>query len=73
MFQKVVYLTSFRRIDVSRRPKRTSKIGAQTTVTPGLIVMGGDSCSEGRGLESQQCLLDGHFSHIFAEKIIMFV
>ena len=29
-----------------------------------LLVMGGDSCSEGRGIESQYCILDGHFSHI---------
>ena len=24
----------------------------------------GDSCSEGRGFESQHCVLDGHFSHL---------
>ena len=28
--------------------------------SPGLVVMGGDSCSEGRGLESQRRILDGH-------------
>ena len=28
---------------------------------PGLVVMGGDSCSEGRGFESQHLILDGHF------------
>ena len=30
----------------------------------GLVVMGGDSCSEGREFESQHHILDGHFSHI---------
>ena len=28
---------------------------------PGLVVMGGDSCSEGRWFESQHHILDGHF------------
>ena len=32
--------------------------------------MGGDSRSEGRGFESQHCILDGHYSHIFAVKIV---
>ena len=31
-------------------------------LTPGIVVMGGDSCSEGRGFESQYRILDGHFS-----------
>ena len=35
--------------------------------------MGGGSRSEGRGFESEQHILDGHFSHIFAAKIEMFV
>ena len=35
--------------------------------------MGGESCSEGCGFESQHCILDGHFSHIFVVKIVMFV
>ena len=26
--------------------------------SPGLVVMGGDSCSEGCGFESQHCILD---------------
>ena len=30
--------------------------------SPGLVVMGGDSSSEGHGFESQHCILDGHFS-----------
>ena len=39
------------------------------------MVMGGDLCSEGPGIESQCRLLDGHdiFSHIFVVKIVMFV
>ena len=32
------------------------------------MVMGGDSCPEGCGFESQHCILDGHFSHIFVVK-----
>ena len=30
----------------------------------GLVVMGVDSCSEGRGYESQYCILDGHI-HVY--------
>ena len=41
--------------------------------SPGLVVMGGDSCYESRGFESQHCILDGHFSHLFVVKIVMFV
>ena len=33
-----------------------SKIGG----SPGLVVMGGDSRSEGREFKSQHCILDGH-------------
>ena len=29
--------------------------------SPGLVIMGGDSCPEGRGFESHHRLLDGHF------------
>ena len=36
--------------------------------SPGLVVMGGDSRSEGRGFESLHCILDGHFLHIFFGK-----
>ena len=35
------------------------------------MVMGGDSCLEGRGFESQDCILDGYFAHIFMVKIAM--
>ena len=31
--------------------------------SPDLVVMGGDSHSEGCGFESQRRILDGHFSH----------
>ena len=30
--------------------------------SPGLVHMGGDSCSKGREFESQHCILDGDFS-----------
>ena len=34
------------------------------------MVMGGDSCSEGRGFESLfHYMLEGHFSHIFVVKL----
>ena len=29
--------------------------------SPGLVVMGGDSCSEGREFQSKHHILDGHF------------
>ena len=34
------------------------------------MVMGGDSRSKGHGLESQHCILDGHFSHLFVVKLL---
>ena len=40
---------------------------------PGLVVMGRDSRSKGHEFESRHHLLDGHFSHIFVVKIVMFV
>ena len=33
--------------------------------------MEGESCSEGHGFESQQNLLDGHFSHWFVVNIVL--
>ena len=33
--------------------------------SPGLVVKGRDSRSEGRGFESRHCILDGHFFHIY--------
>ena len=43
--------------------------------SPGLVAMGRDSCSEGRGFKSQRCILDGHniFPHIFVVRIVKFV
>ena len=41
--------------------------------SPGLVVMGGDSCSEGHEFKSQHCILDGLFSHLLVVKIINFV
>ena len=40
-------------------------------MSPGLVVMGGDSCSKGRKFESQHCRLDGHFSHEFVVNFFM--
>ena len=37
------------------------------------MVMGGDSCSESQGFESQHSIFDGDFSHIFVVKIVIFV
>ena len=39
-------------------------------VQTGLVVMGGDSCSDGHGFESQHRILDGHFLHWFVVKIV---
>ena len=43
-------------------------------LVPGLVVMGGDSCSKGHGFESRCRILDGHniFSHTFVVRIVMF-
>ena len=38
--------------------------------SPGrLVLMGGDSCSKGRGFKTQHHILDGHFSHLFVVKL----
>ena len=37
------------------------------------MVMGGGSCSEGCGFDSQHHTLDGHFSNLFVVKIVMCV
>ena len=39
----------------------------------GLIITGGDSHSRGCGFESQHKILDRHFSHCVAVKIVIFV
>ena len=53
--------------------KNMSQINVMLGRSPGLVVMGRDSRSEGRGFKSQHCILDGHFSHIFFVKIVMIV
>ena len=52
---------------LARKCLHTANLGG----SPGLVVMGGDSRSKGRGFESRHRILDGHFSHIV--KIVMFV
>ena len=39
----------------------------------GLVVMGDDSWSRGRGFESRHHILDGDFSHLFVVKTVLFV
>ena len=39
--------------------------------SPGLVVMGGDSCSKGCVIESKHCILDGHFFTFICCKIVM--
>ena len=41
--------------------------------SPGFLVSGGDSGCKGQGFESLDCILDRHFSHLFAVKIVMLV
>ena len=42
--------------------------------SPGLVVMGGDSCSKGREFESQNRVLDGHFvTYLLVVKFVMCV
>ena len=38
---------------------------------PGLVVMGGDSCSNGRGFKSHHFKLDGYFFTFICCKIVM--
>ena len=39
--------------------------------SPGLVVMGGDSCSKGCEFESWHCILDGHFfTYLFVVKFV---
>ena len=48
----------------------------QRLTSPGLVVMGDDSCSKGGGFESRRRILDGLldiFSHLFVVKIVTFV
>ena len=47
--------------------KKIDRLGG----SPGLVVMGGDSCSKGHGFESQRRILDGHFFTVV--RIVLFV
>ena len=40
--------------------------------SPGLVVMVDNSCSKGHGFKSWRHILDGHFSHWFVAKIVLF-
>ena len=50
---------------------RSDSIDEETFVKqlPGLVVMGVDSCSEGRGFESRYCILHGHYFTLICCKI----
>ena len=41
--------------------------------SPGLVVMGGDSCSKSREFKSWHRILDGRFFHLYVVKIVMCV
>ena len=56
--QLIISTSSSARKDVKLRPTIVQQRRS------GLVVMGGDSCSRGRGFEPQQRILDGHFSLI---------
>ena len=40
--------------------------------SPGLVVVGGDSCFKCHGFESQHRKLKGHFSHLFVVRIVLY-
>ena len=43
-----------------------------SSTSPGLVVMGVDSCSKGREFKSWHHILDGHlFTYIFVVKLVM--
>ena len=41
------------------------------TISPGLVVMGGDSCTKGYEFESRHHILEGHFFTFICCKIVM--
>ena len=49
-----------------REKQRIREVGG----SHGLVVMGGDSCSEGRGFESHHSMLDGPFVTYICCKIV---
>ena len=40
--------------------------------SPGLVVMGDDSCLRGHGFKYWCLILDGQISHLFVVKIVLF-
>ena len=72
-----VYVEDVRAIHVCDKYTYKSVANRETTLTgggsPGLMVMGGDSCSEGCGFKSQHYILDGHFSTFICVKFLLFV
>ena len=60
-FDKDVWISCGKILDLR------ASLGMNLGESPGLVVMGGDSCS-------RRCeILDGHFSHLFVVKILMCV
>ena len=57
----------------SQTKKSQSCIVIAKEWSPGLVVMGDDSCSRGRGFKFRHHILDGHdiFSHQFVVKIVV--
>ena len=58
------------RLNASCRVTIVMSVQHGVWVSPGLVVTGRDSCPEGRMFESQHCILDGHFAHVFVVKIV---
>ena len=48
--------------------KKVSFFWAGDWRSPGLVVMGDDSCSKGHMFESRRCILDGHLDIFHIEK-----
>ena len=73
MWHDVPSITDFKDVDIV-----INRSGGVNNViclggSHGLVVMGDNSCSRGCWFESQRCILDGHFSHSFVVKIVLFV
>ena len=58
--------------DLQFRGKGWNQFSKTLGEIPGLVVIKSGSQSEGRGFKSQHCMLDGHFSHQFAIKLVIF-
>ena len=58
--------TKIKKKEAGNGPLKTLQVKGGS---PGLVVMGRDSCSEGHGFESWHRTLDGLFSHIFVAKL----